>query len=142
MVPCWLWENYCSVARCYNDDALYIPVSRCRMFAFLDKLSSTIVEWQLFWSRQVGAGDLLFWGEENKEISNFQLFLIIIFKPSEIFIIQTLPLGLMLQCSLFSLFNMVLRSNRLVLQSTKIHFMPCFTEPWAFGPHKFLRRGQ
>lgn len=41
---------------------------------FWDKLSSTIVEWQLFWSRQVSAGELLFWGKE-KNISSFSQLL-------------------------------------------------------------------
>jgi len=81
-----------------------------------------------------GARDL-FWGEEILKVSNFFIF---IFKLSEIFYHTDYSPGLMLQCSLHLLFRMFFRSNYSALQSTKIHIMPCFIEPWAFVPHKFL----
>lgn len=103
---------------------------------FWDKLSSTIVEWQLFWSRQVDAGELLFWGKEN-----FKLFTVILFKLSEIFITHTIYfLGLLLQCSLPLLFKWSLDQIIWFCTPQRHILFVAFIEFWDFGPHKFLRR--
>lgn len=106
---------------------------------FWDKLSSTIVEWQLFWSRQVGAGELLFWGKE-KNISRFSQLL---FKLSEIFITHTICfLGLLLQCSLPLLFKWSLDQIIWFCTPQRHILFLAFIELWDFGPYKFLRRRQ
>lgn len=87
--------------------------------------SSTIVKWQLFWSRQIGVRNLLFW--EKKQFNLFHLP----FSSCQWHLSYTIILDSS-QCSLCLQFKIILLVHKIDTQRSS------FTDSLAFGPHTFF----